>query len=242
MTGTITSRGQLPGRPVVRTPCAMSKTAYQRFVCIRDDFYEDLQKAYRATQTATYIEHEVATGLRSSTVYHEPGVRKKLERMLGLKITRWDTDPAAENGVFYIAAAHGRLQEKPGIHVDHPTDDVTVVIYLTPGLPPDCGTSLWQHRRTGLADAATRADARRLGMRYADLLDVSSVTLASMSVGSSSIASATSPIAWWRTPRGPSTRRRGTSDLRSSMRGSIRRFVWASTGCRRRAETADPTL
>ncbi len=150
----------------------MSKTAYQRFVCIRDDFYEDLEKVYRAARTATYIDHEVATGLRSSTVYHEPGVRKKLERLLGLKITRWDTDPADENGVFYIGAARGRLKEKPGIHIDHPNDDVTVVIYLTPGLPPDCGTSLWQHRRTGLADAATPADARRLGMRHAELRQV----------------------------------------------------------------------
>ncbi|MEO8081233.1 MAG: hypothetical protein ABI641_11925, partial [Caldimonas sp.] len=106
----------------------MSKTAYQRFVCIRDDFYEDLEKVYRAAKTAKYIEHEVATGVRSSTVYHETGVKKKLERLLGLKITRWDTDPADENGVFYIAAATGRLKEKPGIHIDHPNDDVTVVI------------------------------------------------------------------------------------------------------------------
>ncbi|MEO8311355.1 MAG: DUF6445 family protein [Caldimonas sp.] len=150
----------------------MSKTAYQRFLCIRDGFYEDLGKVYRKARTANYIEHEFATGVRSSTVYHEAGVRQKLERFLGLRITRWDTDPAHENGVFYIGAAQGRLKEMPGIHIDHPNDDVTVVIYLTPGLPPDCGTSLWQHRRTGLADAATPADARRLTMRYADLLRV----------------------------------------------------------------------
>ena len=40
----------------------MSKTAYQRFVCIRDDFYDDLEKVYRAAKMAKYIEHEVATG------------------------------------------------------------------------------------------------------------------------------------------------------------------------------------
>ena len=96
----------------------MSTTAYQRFVCIRDDFYEDPEKVYRAAKTATYIEHEVATGVRSSTIYHEPGVKRKLERLLGLKITRWDTEPAAENGVFYIGAAQGRLKEKPGIHFE----------------------------------------------------------------------------------------------------------------------------
>jgi Family of unknown function (DUF6445) len=150
----------------------MAKTAYRRFVCVRDGFYENPQAVYQAARRATYVEHEVATGLRSSTVHHEPGVKQKLERLLGLKITRWDTDPAQENGVFYIAAAQGGLREVPGVHVDDPHDDVTVVVYLTPGLPADCGTSLWQHRRTGLADAATPADARRLGLRFADLLAV----------------------------------------------------------------------
>lgn len=150
----------------------MAKTAYRRFVCVRDGFYEDPQAVYRAACRASYVEHAIATGLRSSTVHHEPGVKKKLERLLGLKITRWDTDPAQENGVFYIAAAQGRLREVPGVHVDDPHDDVTVVVYLTPGLPADCGTSLWQHRRTGLADAATPADARRLGMRFDELLAV----------------------------------------------------------------------
>ena len=150
----------------------MGKTAYRRFLCVRDGFHEDPLTVCGAAQGATYIEHEIAAGLCSSTVHHEPGVKQKLERLLGLKITRWDTDPTQENGVFYIGAAQGRLQEKPGIHVDDPHDDVTVVIYLTPGLPADCGTSLWQHRRTGLADAATPADARRLGLRYADMLAV----------------------------------------------------------------------
>lgn len=150
----------------------MAKTPYRRFVCVRDDFYDDPAKVYRSAKTATYIEHEIASGLRSDSVYHERGTRRKLERLLGLRISRWDTDPKDENGVFYIGASQGRLKETPGIHVDDPSDDVTVVIYLTPGLPPACGTSLWQHRRTGLSDAATPADARRLGLRYAALLGV----------------------------------------------------------------------
>ena len=53
----------------------MNKTAYERFVCVRDNFYDDPERVYRAAKMATYIEHEVATGLRSSTVYHEPGIR-----------------------------------------------------------------------------------------------------------------------------------------------------------------------
>ena len=105
----------------------MGKTAYRRFLCVRDGFHEDPLTVCGAAQGATYIEHEIATGLCSSTVHHEPGVKQKLERLLGLKITRWDTDPTQENGVFYIGAAQGCLQEKPGIRADDPHDDVTAI-------------------------------------------------------------------------------------------------------------------
>jgi len=50
------------------------------------------------------------------------------------------------------------------VHYDDPNDDITVLIYLTPGLAPAYGTSLWQHKSTGLTRAPTQADARRLGM------------------------------------------------------------------------------
>lgn len=147
----------------------MGLHGYERFLFVKDGFYDEPEKVYRAAQLAKYYEPEGFTGFRSTTVYHEPGVRARLERLLDIKITRWDTEPIQENGVFYQAFAKGRRSEVPGVHADTPFDDITVVIYLTPGLPFDCGTSLWMHKRTGLCDAPSAAAARKLKMKLSDL-------------------------------------------------------------------------
>jgi hypothetical protein len=47
-----------------------------------------------------------------------------------------------------------------------------LLIYLTPGARYDCGTSLWQHRKTGLVAKPTRRDAERLGASIAELEDL----------------------------------------------------------------------
>ena len=94
----------------------MEPIVYPRFLFVRDNFYADPNEVYRAAQKATYYEPEGYTGFRSTTVYHEPKVKAKLERLLGVKITRWDTDPKEENGVFYQAFAKGQNKEVPGVH------------------------------------------------------------------------------------------------------------------------------
>lgn len=147
----------------------ISKSIYPRFVIVKDDFYKDSLKVYREARAAKYYEPAYYTGFRSRNVYHEPGVRQKLEKILGIKITRWDTNPKDENGVFYCGYAKGKKKEIPGVHSDLPHTDITVLIYLTPGLPFDCGTSLWMHRQTQLTDPPTAEDARRLKVKVADL-------------------------------------------------------------------------
>jgi hypothetical protein len=92
-----------------------------------------------------------------------------LEKILGIKITRWDTNPIEENGVFYQGFAKGKRKEIPGVHSDEPYNDITVVVYLTPGIPLHCGTSLWMHKQTGLIDPATPAVAKKYKMKFTDL-------------------------------------------------------------------------
>ncbi|HEV2065103.1 MAG TPA: hypothetical protein VGS00_11205, partial [Thermoanaerobaculia bacterium] len=57
----------------------------------------------------------------------------------------WDVDPEQGNGVFYFACSAGSKVEIPGVHYDEPVAEITVVVYLAPDLPLDCGTSLWKH-------------------------------------------------------------------------------------------------
>lgn len=146
-----------------------SPRRYRRFLLVCDDFYRDPMAVHRLARAARYEEPENATGFHSLAVHHERGVRARLSRLLGVRITRWDRDPEDYNGVFYQGFASGARREQPGVHADHPPDDITAVVYLTPQLPSDCGTSLWMHRATGLADAPTAADARRLGRPLAEL-------------------------------------------------------------------------
>lgn len=150
----------------------MEKINYNRFLLVKDNFYDDPEKVIRAAKAADYYQPEHITGYRSRTVYHEDGVKEKLENMLGIKITRWDTDPLEENGVFYQGFSQGKKKEIPGVHSDEPYNDITVLIYLTPGLPIDCGTSHWMHKATGLMNPASPQDARRLKMKLKDLQDL----------------------------------------------------------------------
>ncbi|GBL35945.1 hypothetical protein EMGBS15_15400 [Filimonas sp.] len=140
----------------------MKKTIYPRFLIAKDDLYNDLERVLSVARNADYYEPPHVTGFRSRELYHEPGLKSKLEKILGIKIIRWDTDPGEENGVFYQAFSEGKRREVPGIHSDQPYTDITVLIYLTPGLPFEYGTWMWMHKAMGLTDPATPAEAKRL--------------------------------------------------------------------------------
>lgn len=147
----------------------MENLYYKRFLLVKDNFYNNPLQVYQAAMQAEYFQPAHATGYRSKSVYHEKGIKQKLEKILGIKITRWDTDPEEENGVFYQGFSGGNRKEIPGVHSDEPYNDITVVVYLTPQLPFDCGTSLWMHRQSGLCNPAMPADARRLKLKLSSL-------------------------------------------------------------------------
>lgn len=77
-----------------------------------------------------------------------------------------------ETASFYESFSRGRHKEVPSVHFDEPCEDITALVYLTPGLPPNCGTSLWRHKSTELSAAPSRKDARRLNKPLAKLRDV----------------------------------------------------------------------
>jgi hypothetical protein len=150
----------------------MEKIKYSRFLIVKDHFYKNPAKVVEISQKAEYFEPAHVTGFRSRAVYHENGVKKKLETILGIQITRWDINPLEENGVFYKGFSKGKLKETPGVHSDEPYNDITALVYLTPNIPVDCGTSLWMHKKTGLINPATKQDALRLNMPFDDLVNL----------------------------------------------------------------------
>ena len=137
---------------------------YKRFILVLDDFYANPFEVREFASSLNYYEVPNATGFRSDKLYNPLTLKKHFERLLNIKITKWSNKHEDENGIFFLAFSKGARKEKPAIHTDPELNDITVVIYLTPDLPSDCGTSFWRHKKTGLCDEPTASDARRLKM------------------------------------------------------------------------------
>ena len=137
----------------------------KRFIRVADGFYPDPHAVRRRALSMTYTEPEHLVGWRTRA-YQPKGIRERIESLFGVRILQWEDDLERIglcNGVFFTSYAKGARGERVGIHYDDPLQWVMFLIYLTPGAPFDAGTSLWQHRRTGLTRPPTPSDARRLG-------------------------------------------------------------------------------
>ena len=131
-----------------------------------DDIYADPDRVRRWALEQEYSRPEDLTGYRSSEARIFPGAVKRLRQHFGPELEITDDDTC---GVVYFALAKGRKAETPGVHWDFPENTYVGLIYLTPGLPADCGTSFWKHKQTGLTRAPVRADEQRLGMSCEEL-------------------------------------------------------------------------
>lgn len=148
----------------------------KRFIRVVDDFYPDPDAVRRRALEMTYSEPENLVGWRTEA-YQPRGIKERIEERFGVRIKYWEEDVAKIelcNGVFFTSYAKGDRGERVGIHFDEPPVWVMFLIYLTPNAPYDAGTSLWQHRKTGIYAKPTKRDADRLGMpleKLAELLE-----------------------------------------------------------------------
>jgi hypothetical protein len=98
-----------------------------------------------------------------------------IERKFRIRIDYWEDDVTAIeacNGVFFSSLGSGRWAEKVGVHFDRPPSWITLILYLTPNAPYDAGTSLWQHRETGLMTKPTKTQAAQLGISMKEFDDI----------------------------------------------------------------------
>ena len=136
----------------------------KRFLRVVDHFYRDPEAVRERALCASYDEPEHLVGYRSRA-YQPRGIKEHIERCFGVRIPKWEDDlDAVEtcNGVFFTSYSQGSRAEVPGVHYDEPVTWAMFLIYLTPDAPYDAGTSLWQHRKTGLLARPTERDASRL--------------------------------------------------------------------------------
>jgi hypothetical protein len=146
----------------------------KRFMMVVDNFYPDADAIRRKALSMTYREPEDFTGWRTRA-YQPRGIKERIEKKFRLRISYWEEDlDAIEacNGVFFSSFSAGTHAERVGIHYDVPVRWVMFLIYLTPGAPYEAGTSIWQHRSTGLITRPTRKDALRLGVSLERLEEI----------------------------------------------------------------------
>lgn len=137
-----------------------------RFIHVVDDFFPVPDKVRAKALSMKFTEPEDFVGWRTEA-YHPRGIKQRIESRFGVRIPYWEEDLSAIeacNGVFFSAYSSGKHAESVGVHYDEPVGWVMLIIYLTPGSRYDAGTSLWQHRATGLTAAPTRKDSVRLSL------------------------------------------------------------------------------
>lgn len=146
----------------------------KRFLMAVDDFYPDPLAVRRRALQMTYSEPEGLVGWRTRC-YQPRGIKERIEQRFRVHIPEWDDDLdeiRGCNGVFFTSYAKGDRGERVGIHYDDPLRWVMFLIYLTPNAPYDAGTSLWQHRATGLTHPPSPTDAKRLGSTVEKILAI----------------------------------------------------------------------
>lgn len=153
----------------------------ESLIQVVEDFYTDPDKV---RQQALAMPFEIQrTNFWKTHIYQPKGIKERIEKQFRVKIKEWQIPSIkmqTENGSFYTSFSEGARAERVGVHYDDiysgqysdPSAWFIILIYLTPNAPPDAGTSLWQHRRTGLRSRPTRKDALRLKHSVQELDDI----------------------------------------------------------------------
>jgi hypothetical protein len=105
---------------------------------IVDNFYKDPFAVREYALQQEYFDDPGYIGRRTRTQHFLPGVKEAFEKLIGEKITNWES--YGMNGRFQ----HNFAGEQLVYHCDD--QKWAAMIYLTPDAPPQCGTSTYMHR------------------------------------------------------------------------------------------------
>ena len=105
-----------------------------------DNFYADPHAVRGYALSQEFFDDPGYIGRRTRTQHFLPGTKEAFEEILGEKITEWET--YGMNGRFQ----HNWAGEKIVYHCD--SQKWAGMIYLTPDAPPECGTTMYRHKKT----------------------------------------------------------------------------------------------
>ena len=108
-----------------------------------DNFYEYPDKVREFALNQYYIEGGIGRGFigrRTENQFLFPGLKERFEEIIGMKITEWESH--GMNGRFQNCHSGEPLV----YHCD--SQKWGGMLYLTPGAPYQCGTTLYAHKKT----------------------------------------------------------------------------------------------
>jgi len=120
----------------------------KRFFVV-ENFYQDPHGVRELALGATYFEGEGAVGSRTRKQFLFEGVKEKFEEIMGKKIL----DHTDNNQGWRDGGINGRFQTcNAGTPLVYHCDSQkwAGMVYLTPDAPPQCGTTFFKHRKTGI--------------------------------------------------------------------------------------------
>jgi hypothetical protein len=134
-----------------------------------DEFYYDPDLVRELALRSEYHTPKRLYGLRSVDGFLPRGALEKFDSVFGLTAIEMEL-PSDRNTCFFQSFGKGANKERFFAHVDYwPENEqpgvqhYSCVVYLTPNAPPDSGTGFYRHKETGISQAPTAEDARRLG-------------------------------------------------------------------------------
>ena len=108
-----------------------------------DNFYQDPMAVREFALTQDFNFSDYHRGRRTEDQFEIPGTKEAFENIMGMKVSHW-METYGMCGRFQ----HCTCEDALVYHADAQTWAATV--YLTPGAPYECGTSLLAHKKTGI--------------------------------------------------------------------------------------------
>ena len=122
-------------------------------IVVADDFLTNAEASAAFVRTLNFSVRGNYPGKRTRG-YASRAWIPFLEKLVGEKITYFDTSQWTYNGAFQVCTA---ADGDSWIHAD--ATDWAAVLFLTPNAPIDAGLTLYRHARTGLLGSDGRRDA-----------------------------------------------------------------------------------
>ena len=113
-------------------------------IVVIDNFYRNPKSLRKKAFSMDFVEPEDLVGWRTKKGLLSNNIADVIYAKSGLVVKSMQMPQGTpyDNGVIFLSFSSGNKKEKPGIHWDLPLNEMLCLVYLTEGIPVECGTSI----------------------------------------------------------------------------------------------------